>query len=257
MASWRKLWVKITESDDVDEMPNDSYRLTWSYLMLALDSEGRSQDSATLIRSKLYPKRADVTNEQVQAQLDWFAEHGLIVRYEVKGKRYFYQTHFIEHQGSNKLRREAESVLPAPIVVVESQITTELLTSNDEPENEQIKIKIRTDKKREDAPPEGGNPLPSSGDSVPTDDPVAQVFQSWSDINPRRQITPLDTDMLKDMIADHGAPEVVTAIAKANAQGKPYLAYVQGILKNNGQRGSPGKPSQAVQHVTNIGERYA
>lgn len=254
MASWRKLWIKITESDDVDDMPNDSYRLTWSYLMLALDSEGRSQDSATLIRSKLYPKRADVTNEQIQAQLDWYADHGLIVRYEVKGKRYFYQTHFIEHQGSNKLRREAESVLPQPPVSNQSEVTHELVTSNDEPENEQIKI--RTDKKREDAP-EGGDDLISSGDSVRTDDPVAKVFQSWSDINPRRQITPLDADMLKDMIEAHGAPEVVIAIVKANAQGKPFLAYVEGILKKNGQRGSPGKPVQPVQRVVNIGERYA
>ena len=30
MASWRKLWSKITESEDVNDMPDDSYRLTAS-----------------------------------------------------------------------------------------------------------------------------------------------------------------------------------------------------------------------------------
>ena len=88
------------------------------------------------------------------------------------------------------------------------------------------KSRVDTDEKREE-------------ETAIVDDLVSQVFQSWSDINPRRQITPLDADMLNDMITEHGASEVADAIVKANAQGVPKLAYIEGILKRNGEDTRP------------------
>lgn len=112
MPQWRKLHVKITESQDVNDMPDDFTRFTWTLLPIALDSEGRAQDDASLIRSKLHPLRRDVTLEMIEAALCWYAERGMIFRYEVGGRHYFSVPTFKHYQG--KTDREAASVIPEP-----------------------------------------------------------------------------------------------------------------------------------------------
>ena len=67
MPQYRKLFLKIIESDDVNDMPDDFTRLAWTWLPLILCREGRCIDNAALVRSKLFPMRADVTADQVGA----------------------------------------------------------------------------------------------------------------------------------------------------------------------------------------------
>jgi hypothetical protein len=93
--------------------------------------------------------------------------------------------------------------------------------------------------------------------AAPAPDPVSLVFQRWMDINPRRQITPIDVDTLNDMIADYGAPEVAEAIVKANAQGKPVLAYVEGILKRIRDGTHRPVPRAVQKQAVVIPERWA
>jgi len=112
MPQWRKLWAKYTESEDVNDMPDDFARLTWAIMPIALDCEGRAQDDASLIRSKLFPKRRDVSLEMVETALCWYAERRMIVRYQANGRRYFHVPTFKLYQG--KTDREAVSVIPEP-----------------------------------------------------------------------------------------------------------------------------------------------
>jgi hypothetical protein len=112
MPRYRKLHTKITESFDVNEMPDDFTRLLWTWLMLGADREGRMPDNPALVKAKVMPLRADVSNEQVAAALDWYADHDMITRYMVDGRRFFFLTHFAEMQGDT--RKEAASVYPDP-----------------------------------------------------------------------------------------------------------------------------------------------
>lgn len=114
MAKYRKLYTRILESEDVNAMPDDFTRLTWTYLMLVVDSEGRALDNTANLRSKLYPMREDVTLEMVRGAIDWFAAHGMVRRYEVDGRRYLEQCKFKEYQGDTS--KEARSIYPAPPV---------------------------------------------------------------------------------------------------------------------------------------------
>jgi hypothetical protein len=93
-------------------MPDDFTRLTWVMLPLILDRCGRGIDNANWVRSKMYPMREDVMVEQMQAALDWYAEHGMIERYTVNDNKYFWIPTWHLYQGNTS--RESESVLPEP-----------------------------------------------------------------------------------------------------------------------------------------------
>lgn len=261
MARGRMINSAICMDKRVNELSDDTSRLAFTWLITFADCEGRTHGDPALLCSTLFPRRRDIDNERMETYIRQWADLGLVIWYEAEDDLWIEFPAFEKNQPGLRKEREPKSTIPSPSNgKILAGCLPDVIQQSDGVEPENIPHKLSEQKLSEEKrseTPRGDDPLSSSGDSIPTDDPVAKVFQSWSDINPRRQITPLDADMLKGMIADHGAPEVVTAIAKANAQGKPYLAYVQGILKNNGQRGSPGKAGQPAQRVVNIGERYA
>jgi DnaD/phage-associated family protein len=115
MPKYRKLYVKTTESLDVNDMPDDFTRLTWVLLPLALCREGRGMDNVAWIKAKLFPLRTDVTDHMILGAFEWFTDHEMIWRYEVGGRRYFCipPDKWIAYQGNTS--KEADSIFPSPI----------------------------------------------------------------------------------------------------------------------------------------------
>ena len=127
MPRYRKLYTKTVESMDVHEMPDDFTRLTWVLLPLALCREGRGVDNTAWIKSKLFPLRTDVTSQMLQDAFDFFASRGMIERYKVDGRGYFYIPTWTEYQGVTT--READSIYPAPPEKTNSRVTHEQVKS--------------------------------------------------------------------------------------------------------------------------------
>ena len=73
MPTWRKLHIKVVESFDVNDMPDDFVRLLWVLLPTQLCSQGRGPDEPTWVRSRVFPLRADVTLEMMEEAMRWFA----------------------------------------------------------------------------------------------------------------------------------------------------------------------------------------
>ena len=113
MPRYRKLHTKTVESLDVNDMPDDFTRLLWVLLPLGLCAEGRGVDNARWVQSKIFPLRLDVTLEMVGGALDWLSVRGMIVRYQVNSRDYFYVPTFKAYQGNTI--KEAESMYPAPM----------------------------------------------------------------------------------------------------------------------------------------------
>lgn len=129
MPKYRALYVKIIDSFDFNEMPDDFTRVTWMLLTLIVDSAGRGIDSPAWIRSKMYPLREDVTLKDIEEAQNWYANRGMIARYEADGKRYFEIINFTKYQ--LHLEREAKSNLPAnPSLKSNSGVTQEKEKSN-------------------------------------------------------------------------------------------------------------------------------
>jgi len=113
MHKYRQLHLKILDSDDFNDMPDEFTRLVWVLLPLILDSEGRGIADATWIRSRVFPRRKDVTDQQVRSAFVWFLENGMVIEYQVDGRNYFYVPNFKKYQKGTQY--EAASLLPDPL----------------------------------------------------------------------------------------------------------------------------------------------
>lgn len=124
MPQYRKLYVKSTESQDINDMPDDFTRLMWILLPLALCRKGRGVDNPFWLRSKLFPLRDDVTQEQLESAMNWYYLREMIDRYEVEGRAYFQVRNWHKYQGNTT--KEADSIYPEN----PSRVSQELVQSN-------------------------------------------------------------------------------------------------------------------------------
>ncbi len=176
MPKWRKLHVKVRESLDVNEMPDDFTRLLWVLLPIALDREGRGQDSPAWVRSNVFPLRLDVTLDQIQQTMDWLTTQEMIERYQVGRRSYFWVPSFPRYQGDRT--REAASEYPAPpeLLVSSSRPTHDLLVSRSSPD---IDVDIDSDVEADVEVPSSAAaaPLPPESRPEPNADPAtAHLF---------------------------------------------------------------------------------
>ena len=123
MPQYRKLYVKTVESLDINDMPDDFTRLLWVLLPLGLDAEGRGLDNTSWIKSRVMPLREDVTPAMLITAMKWYQDRGMIIRYEIDGRKYFCIPTWHTYQGDTT--RETKSNYPSP----NSGATQELLTS--------------------------------------------------------------------------------------------------------------------------------
>ena len=232
MARGRMINNSICMDKRVNELVDDTSRLAFTWLITFADCEGRTHGDPALLCSTLFPRRRDIDAAQMETYIRQWADAGLVTWYEAEDDLWIEFPAFAKNQPGLRKDREPRSSLPAPSSgKIIAGCLPDVIQQNDGVDPENIPHKLTevklSEEKRSETP--GGV----------VDDPVALVFKSWSDINPRRQITPLDADMLNDMITEHGASEVADAIVKANAQGVPKLAYIEGILKRNGEDTRP------------------
>ena len=111
MPKYRKLYTKTTESLDINDMPDDFTRLMWVLMPLALCREGRGVDNPSWLKSKLFPLRTDVTQDQILEAMAWYEQRGMLIRYQVEGREYFLVPTFSVYQG--RTTRESPSNYPA------------------------------------------------------------------------------------------------------------------------------------------------
>lgn len=118
MPKYRKVWTKTLDSFDFNEMPDDFCRVIWLLLPLILDSEGRGIDLPAWVCSRMFPLRR-VDEDKVKESFDFFESRGMIVRYKVDGRSYFYCVNWTAYQSGTE--KEAASVLPSPQESVKSR----------------------------------------------------------------------------------------------------------------------------------------
>lgn len=124
MPKYRQLHTKILDSQDFAEMPDHFTRLFWLLLIVVVDSSGRAVDNPAWLRSRMFPFSDDVSTAEVCDAIRWLANQGMIVRYQVGNRKYFYIPTFGNYQTG--LEKEAKSAIPAPPVL---SVTPELVES--------------------------------------------------------------------------------------------------------------------------------
>lgn len=113
MARGRMINRSICESDKFHRLPDDTCRLFATWSISHLDIRGVYRADPTLLKSRIFPRRDDVTSEEIRGYLDAIEAVGLIVRFEANGEIWQYWPGFPHNQVGIRYDRELPEY-PAP-----------------------------------------------------------------------------------------------------------------------------------------------
>ena len=103
---------QICRDKAVDELSDNTSRLGFTWLITFADCEGRVFGDPAIIKSALFPRRSDITTEQMAVYVKEWAEGGLIIWYECKGEQWICFPKFDKNQPGLRKDREPESEIP-------------------------------------------------------------------------------------------------------------------------------------------------
>lgn len=121
MARIRSIHPEACTSERLARVGAEAERCYWR-LQTHCDDEGRAEDNARLIWAALFPLLEDVTPGQVDGWLDELTREGLVVRYEVEGRRYLAVTQWGRFQHP---QRPKPSKFPAPSATCHGHVRDE------------------------------------------------------------------------------------------------------------------------------------
>lgn len=124
MARGRMINSKICMNKKINELSDDTSRLAFTWLVSFADVDGRTYGDPALVKSRLFPRRCDVTVERMTTYIQEWHKAGLITWYESDGDHWIAFSKFAENQRGLDRRKEPESDIPCP---PESVSSTELV----------------------------------------------------------------------------------------------------------------------------------
>lgn len=149
MAEGRMLSKRISRSEKVAALKNDTHRMIYTWLIAYLDVEGRMEVNPALMKADIAPLLDHITAKNLSDILVALHDIGLIILYSINGKEYLQLTQFDEHQKNLRKDKEAPCKIPA--------LTPESVRTNSGPTPElvppKIKIKIKRREEEENSQP--------------------------------------------------------------------------------------------------------
>lgn len=115
MASGRIINKKICVNRVINEvLSSDTCRLAFTWTIPYLDRDGRVNGDPSVLRSMVFPRRKDITDEQMEGFIKEWAENGLVLWYEADGDKWIQFPKFRTNQPHLRYERESESTIPGP-----------------------------------------------------------------------------------------------------------------------------------------------
>jgi len=112
MPRGRFISKSISLDAKVDKLSTDRAKLLWTWMIPQIDVAGRLYGSAAIIRSVVFPRRPDISIEEIEVYLQEMHDLGLVVRYSVDGDQYLHFPNFAKHQVGLRPDRETPSIIP-------------------------------------------------------------------------------------------------------------------------------------------------
>jgi len=113
MARGRMLNRTVCASLKFQQLPDDTARLLATWLISHLDKAGVFYADPTMVRSLIFPRRTDISVEQVASYLRAMADVGLIYLFEAQGETWQCWPGFADNQVGLRADRETTSY-PSP-----------------------------------------------------------------------------------------------------------------------------------------------
>ena len=140
MARGRMLNKTVCASKQFDDLPDDTCRLLATWIISNLDCHGVFYGDAAMVKSYVFPRRADVTVDQVTGYLETMSNVGLIVLFDAKGDAWQYWPGFTGNQIGLRADKERTTFPPPPDFIPQDDGTkTEDVRQDDGKESAQEK----------------------------------------------------------------------------------------------------------------------
>ena len=193
----------------INDLSNDTSRLGFTWLVSFADVEGRTPGDPAIVKSLLFPRRMDITAEQVQLFIQEWAAAGLIIWYEAEDDLWIQFPKFDENQKGLRKDREAPSHIPAPS-----------LRSNSGATPDEIPVKLTEVKLTEN-------------------NRAAEIFKFYS--NNIAMLTPYIQDELSDTLDEYGFDWLMDAMKIAVENNARNMRYIRAVLDNRKNGKGPQK----------------
>lgn len=241
MARGRMLNKSVSASRKFHLLSDDTCRLLATWTLAHLDKNGVFYGDPVIVKSLIFPRRGDVTVEQVEMYLENMRDIGLIILFESQGQIWQYWSGFADNQTNLRTDRETTD-FPAPVITQSTPLPQQSADELLEPNNSGETL---PEENRQDAgiipaqsppninesnlkelllPPPGGG-SESEGEADPDLAEVSTAYQSNIGF-----ISPMASDELKDLLAQYTKEWVLEAMAIAVKSNKRKLTYIAGIL---------------------------
>lgn len=136
MARGRFISNDVINDKEINDLSSDTCRLAYVFLITIADREGRVAGDPAYLKSLLFPRRYDVTPDQVQDFILEWIDAGFVIWYECSnGEKALRLVNFEKHQTGLRKEREAPSKFDDP---EQCKILAGELETNDEPVKEKI-----------------------------------------------------------------------------------------------------------------------
>lgn len=141
MARGRFISREICADAKVNDLSSDACRLAWTWLITHADVEGRMTGDPVLLCSLLFPRRRDITPEQMESWIGEWVGAGFLQHYKGRnGDMVIQLKNFEKHQIGLRKSRESPSTFPPPP-------TPEVLRSDAGNNRVKLKVKVKDNNK--------------------------------------------------------------------------------------------------------------
>jgi DnaD/phage-associated family protein len=227
MASGRMITNAICADKRINLLQDDTSRLAFTWIITFADREGRTYGDPGVVRSMLFPRRQDVTIEQMETYIVEWHNLGLIVWYEADFDKWIYFPNFDKNQPGMRKEKEAPSRIPCPPSVRPSSsldnlsdgVSTELVRSKDGVSTSLVPFKRKEKKRKEEKGIEPAEPAAAEN-----------IFSLYSsEIGP---LTAMIGDSLKEAEKVYPVEWFQPAFKEAADHNARSWKYIEAILKN-------------------------
>lgn len=220
MARGRMLNQTVCASLKFQHLPDDTCRLLATWIIPHLDLNGVFYADPAMVKSAVFPRRADITPDIVGQYLDAIEDIGLIVRFHANGDYWQWWPGFADNQVGLRRDRETTTYPPPP-------------TQDDGKEPEPIRQDDGTNPAEEKGTEEKGTEDPKGADAPSTSLSPPRTFQEWeSALDTYTNRPALVRRMVELLYPGLDPPDygLVGMIAKKMGRGKNGYHRLMGLL---------------------------
>ena len=240
MARGRMINNRITMDKAINDLSDDTSRLAFTWLITFADSEGRTYGDPALVASTLFPRRRDVTPEQMAGYINEWENAGLIHYYQADDDWWIEFPAFAKNQRGLDRRKEPESCIPAPdgYVPGTEEVRTGYVPSTAEEnrtEENRTEVEVKAKTKKTARTNDDHDDTPPSHNTT-----TLQISKAWA-MARGSLCNSLDAERLTELEAEYTAEWVLDAIREANdarSRGSHIsINYVKAFLERWEQEG--------------------